>query len=134
MLVHGGANRRFSPRGTEWTLEWLRQANGSEGYVRHVVHGYGHADCLIGTHAARDVFPLVLNSSVIRERRPDSPIKFVAHRRSAGRGCLLAVAGEAAEYALVRLVRVGVGRCRSRNERAEDRRADKHFRDHVEGS
>ena len=36
------------------------KANGPELYNRVVVPGYGDVDCVIGKHASRDVYPLIL--------------------------------------------------------------------------
>ena len=72
-----------------------------------------------------------------RETLQDSPIKLFAQNRAAGWSCLLGVRGEAAERVRlgVGLVRVGAGRCCSHNKGGEnDSSADKHFRDHFQGS
>jgi cholesterol oxidase len=58
LLLQGGANRQFPPSGTERTLAWL-QRHGPGDYRRRVVESYGGDDCLLGQHAARDVFPLI---------------------------------------------------------------------------
>jgi len=59
-FVHGEHNRMFLPESTELTYDLLREANGGELYARHVIAGYAHLDCWIGTDSADDVFPLAL--------------------------------------------------------------------------
>jgi cholesterol oxidase len=59
-FLHGADNRCFLPESTALTYEWLRQANGSALYARHLVPGYGHIDCWMGKNAANDVFPYAL--------------------------------------------------------------------------
>ncbi|HUF47198.1 MAG TPA: GMC oxidoreductase [Vicinamibacterales bacterium] len=59
-IIHGADNVFFFPKGSERTYEWLRAANGTELYSRHVIPGYAHLDCFIGANAARDVLPVVL--------------------------------------------------------------------------
>jgi cholesterol oxidase len=59
LLLHGGDNECVSPRSTELTLELLSRRNGPELYRRELIPGYGHVDCMIGEHAARDVFPYI---------------------------------------------------------------------------
>jgi cholesterol oxidase len=59
-FVHGENNACFLPRSTELSLELLSERNGADLYTRRVVSGYGHIDCIFGEHAARDVYPLVL--------------------------------------------------------------------------
>ena len=58
-FIHGEHNRLFLPEGSEATFEWLKQANGPDNYVRHVIKDYAHMDCFIGKNAARDVYPIV---------------------------------------------------------------------------
>lgn len=59
-FVHGAANACFLPRSTEDTVAALSQANGANLYRRHLIPGYGHIDCIFGKHAARDVYPHIL--------------------------------------------------------------------------
>ncbi|CAN5783083.1 alpha/beta fold hydrolase [soil metagenome] len=59
-FLHGAENVVFEPDGTEQSLRWLSDANGSEFYARHVLEGYGHLDPIIGREAARDVYPLIV--------------------------------------------------------------------------
>ena len=59
-LLTGEHNRMFQPRSLELTHRWLEDANGPEGYVRHIVPSYAHLDCWIGRDAPRDVFPIAL--------------------------------------------------------------------------
>jgi cholesterol oxidase len=58
-FIHGANNRLFTPEGSELTYNALREVNGPEYYVRHVIEGYAHMDCFIGKNAARDVYPIV---------------------------------------------------------------------------
>jgi cholesterol oxidase len=59
-FIHGAENACFLPRSTEETVAALSQANGAGLYRRHVIPDYGHIDCIFGKHAARDVYPHVL--------------------------------------------------------------------------
>ncbi len=59
-FIHGEENATFLPRSTELTIEELAAANGAGLYERTVVPNHGHMDCLIGTNAARDVYPTIL--------------------------------------------------------------------------
>jgi cholesterol oxidase len=59
-FLHGAANACFLPRSTEDTVAALSQANGAGLYRRHLIPGYGHIDCIFGKHAARDVYPHIL--------------------------------------------------------------------------
>jgi cholesterol oxidase len=59
-IIHGADNVFFFPKGSEQTYEWLRAANGTDLYTRHVIPGYAHLDCFIGVNSARDVLPIVL--------------------------------------------------------------------------
>lgn len=59
-FIHGAENACYLPRGTELSLAYLADRNGPELYSRRVVPGYGHIDCIFGEHAARDVYPYVL--------------------------------------------------------------------------
>lgn len=58
-FVHGGKNRCFLPESTERTYQWLCEKNGPQLYSRTVIPGYGHADSILGEHAARDVYPVI---------------------------------------------------------------------------
>jgi cholesterol oxidase len=60
-FIHGAENACYLPESTELTYEALARVNGSSLYRRHVVPRYGHIDCIFGDHAARDVYPLVLD-------------------------------------------------------------------------
>ena len=59
-FIHGAENSCFLPESTAKTMELLRQRNDPHLYRRHVVPGYGHIDCMFGTRAALDVYPLIL--------------------------------------------------------------------------
>ena len=58
--LHGEKNKCFLPSSTLATHDALAEANGPEHYQRVVIPEYGDIDCIIGKHAARDVFPLIL--------------------------------------------------------------------------
>jgi cholesterol oxidase len=58
-FIHGEHNRLFTPEGSELTYNLLREVNGPDLYVRHVIKDYAHMDCFIGKNAARDVYPIV---------------------------------------------------------------------------
>ncbi|MFI5231446.1 MAG: GMC family oxidoreductase N-terminal domain-containing protein [Gemmatimonadales bacterium] len=60
-FLHGGHNKCFRPEGTQKTFDVLSEANGSALYRRTVIPEYGDIDPVIGKHAARDVFPLILD-------------------------------------------------------------------------
>ena len=59
-FIHGEKNHCFLPESTKATYDALVKANGPELYNRVVVPGYGDVDCVIGKHASRDVYPLIL--------------------------------------------------------------------------
>ena len=59
-FIHGSDNGVFGAGSTRKTYELLCETHGPELYRRHVVDGYGHMDCLIGDHGARDVFPHIV--------------------------------------------------------------------------
>ena len=59
VLLAGKENKCFLPGGQERTFAFLDGHH--PGYHRlHVLPGYGHLDVFVGQHAARDVFPLIL--------------------------------------------------------------------------
>lgn len=58
-FVHGGENRCFLPESTGRTYRWLCERNGARLYSRTMITGYGHADSILGEHAARDVYPVI---------------------------------------------------------------------------
>ena len=60
LFLHGAENERFAPRSTEETVAALSEANGAALYRRRVIEGYGHADCMLGKNAARDVYTHVV--------------------------------------------------------------------------
>jgi cholesterol oxidase len=59
-FLHGARNECVLPRATEITMERLTAANGGSWYSRTLIPDYGHVDCIIGTHASRDVYPHIL--------------------------------------------------------------------------
>ena len=67
-FLHGEENVVFIPKGTEYTVGRLRDANPGVAYTRHVIPGYGHLDPMMGTYAARDVYPLILRHLQMVER------------------------------------------------------------------
>jgi cholesterol oxidase len=58
-FVHGAENECYLPKSTALTYARLCEANGARWYRRDVIPDYGHLDCLFGTDAARDVYPLI---------------------------------------------------------------------------
>ena len=60
-FVNGAENGCFLPASTLRALEALRAANPGVPYSRHEIPGYGHADCIFGKDAARDVYPYLLD-------------------------------------------------------------------------
>jgi hypothetical protein len=59
LFISGGANVVFSPESTERSFALLTNTFEQNGYEREVFQGYGHLDCWMGQHAARDVYPTV---------------------------------------------------------------------------
>jgi choline dehydrogenase-like flavoprotein len=59
-LLSGQLNKTWLPSSTERTYDWLVEAHGPGRYSRRVIPGYGHLDTFMGTDAATDAFPLVL--------------------------------------------------------------------------
>ena len=57
--LHGSENMCVLPRSTALTYKRLRRTNDPDLYRRHVIPGYGHIDCMLGTNAPRDVYPLI---------------------------------------------------------------------------
>ena len=60
LFLHGAENACVAPRSTEETVAALSEANGAALYQRRVIEGYGHADCMLGKNAARDVYTHVV--------------------------------------------------------------------------
>jgi cholesterol oxidase len=60
LFLHGADNGCFLPSSTEESLGVLSQVNDPKLYQRRVIPGYGHSDCMFGKHAARDVYPLIV--------------------------------------------------------------------------
>ena len=61
LLLQGSQNYIFHPLGTLKTLRWLRDGNPQGDYQREVLHGYAHLDAIVGTKAATDVYPRIVN-------------------------------------------------------------------------
>jgi cholesterol oxidase len=59
-FVHGEENETWLPASTRQTFDLLCAANGSELYSRYLIPHYGHADCIFGRNAHRDVYPVIL--------------------------------------------------------------------------
>lgn len=70
-LISGEHNETFIPAATELSFHRLCAENGPALYRRHVVAGYGHLDCLLGSDADRDVYPLIVDAlgPSVRSRR-----------------------------------------------------------------
>jgi cholesterol oxidase len=61
LLLQGSQNYIFHPVGTLKTLRWLTACNPQGDYQREVLQGYAHLDAIIGTRAAVDVYPRIVN-------------------------------------------------------------------------
>jgi pimeloyl-ACP methyl ester carboxylesterase len=61
-FLSGELNKTWLPSSTERTYDWVVAAHGSELYRRRVIPGYGHLDTFLGTDAATDTFPLILEA------------------------------------------------------------------------
>lgn len=59
-FIHGAENECFLPASTEKTLNALKALNNGIAYDRKVIPKYGHIDCIFGKHAARDVYPHII--------------------------------------------------------------------------
>lgn len=70
-LISGERNRMFVQQGTLRSHQLLCEANGPTLYRREVLANYGHLDCLLGSEAATDVYPLLADSlgPAVRSRR-----------------------------------------------------------------
>jgi cholesterol oxidase len=60
LLLQGLKNRIFRPVGMLRTLGWLRSANPNGDFRLVMLPGYAHLDAIVGTRAAMDVFPQVV--------------------------------------------------------------------------
>jgi cholesterol oxidase len=61
LLLQGSQNYIFHPIGSLKTLQWLQEHNPGGDYQREVLQGYAHLDAIVGTKAAIDVYPRVVN-------------------------------------------------------------------------
>lgn len=61
VLFAGADNRCFLPESQIRTYGFLRRHRPSGDDALHVLPGYGHLDIFLGTHAARDVFPVMVS-------------------------------------------------------------------------
>lgn len=57
-LLAGARNQCFLPESQVATYDWLNRHH-KDRHALHLLHGYSHLDVFLGTHAARDVFPLI---------------------------------------------------------------------------
>jgi cholesterol oxidase len=60
-FIHGEENRCFLPESTKRTYDLLCSRFDRKQYVRHVIPGYGHIDCIFGKNAVKDIFPHILS-------------------------------------------------------------------------
>ncbi len=56
----GALNSCFEPESQRRSHAWFDRHDPRRGHALHVVEDYGHLDMFMGTHAHRDVFPLML--------------------------------------------------------------------------
>ena len=66
----GEANLCFLPESQVRTFEYFRALQPARGHTLHVIPGYGHLDMFIGTHAARDVFPRIVEELTREDAAP----------------------------------------------------------------
>jgi cholesterol oxidase len=59
LLLQGMQNYIFHPIGTLRTLQWLQSKNPLGDYHRRELPGYAHLDAIVGTRAAKDVYPWI---------------------------------------------------------------------------
>jgi cholesterol oxidase len=59
LLLQGMQNYIFHPAGSLRTLQWLQSKNPQGDFQRHELPGYAHLDAIVGTRAAKEVYPLV---------------------------------------------------------------------------
>ncbi|NYT63333.1 esterase [Alcaligenaceae bacterium] len=58
VLIAGAINDCFPAEGQHRTFKWL-EGHAPGQHRLHVIPGYGHLDIFIGTHAARDTYPVM---------------------------------------------------------------------------
>jgi hypothetical protein len=61
LLLQGAHNYIFHPVGTLKTLRWLQDSNPRGDYQREVLPAYAHLDAIVGSRAAIDVYPKIVN-------------------------------------------------------------------------
>ncbi len=61
LLLQGAHNYIFHPAGTLKTLRWLTDSNPGGDYHREVLPAYAHLDAIVGSRAAVDVYPRIVN-------------------------------------------------------------------------
>ena len=59
-FISGAMNECYLPESTELTYKMLCENFGEANFSRNTIPGYGHIDCMFGSNAVNDVFPLVL--------------------------------------------------------------------------
>ena len=52
----------LQPVSTQLTYDWLCREHGPSYYQRKVLDGYGHLDTFMGSTAARDTYPVILEA------------------------------------------------------------------------
>lgn len=73
-LLSGEHNQTLVPQSTEASYEALCAVNDPSLYLRHVIAGYGHLDCLLGARAHEDVFPHISAAFLRAERGADHAV------------------------------------------------------------
>jgi cholesterol oxidase len=61
LLLQGAHNYIFHPVGSLKTLRWLQESNPRGDYQREVLPAYAHLDAIVGSRAAVDVYPRIVN-------------------------------------------------------------------------
>lgn len=60
LFIQGSKNYIFKPKGMQRTLDWLRTHHDPALHELLRLEGYAHLDGIVGTHAARDVYPHII--------------------------------------------------------------------------
>jgi len=60
LFISGSNNDCVLPKSTQQTFDLLCSVNDPQLYSRAEIPAYGHVDCIIGQHAAKDVYPHIL--------------------------------------------------------------------------
>jgi cholesterol oxidase len=69
LLLQGAHNYIFHPMGSLKTLRWLSECNPGGDYHREVLPAYAHLDAIVGSRAAVDVYPRIVDFLDRRQRR-----------------------------------------------------------------